>query len=193
MRELLTQSWRKPKARPVDDGVGADPGALGRAGCLAVWRRGRRPAGRDRDHDLHRLGHDHIELFDQRVKPGFRHAGLSVGANVDATSTISVTCTNSTPYSVGLDNGHELRRPAARRMRDTGAGTTFVNFGLYTDAARTNGWTTTTSAGSCTGGASTCALGTGSGAAQIDHGLRPHPASGDAGPGDLQRHRSRRR
>ena len=31
---------------------------------------------------------------------------------------------------------------------------------------RSNAWTTTTAAGSCSGGASTCALGTGSGSAQ---------------------------
>jgi spore coat protein U-like protein len=85
--------------------------------------------------------------------------------NVDATSTISVTCTNSTPYSVGLDNGQNFAA-GSRRMRDTGAGTTYVNFGLFTDAARSNAWTTTTSAGSCTGGAGSCALGTGTGSAQ---------------------------
>jgi spore coat protein U-like protein len=94
----------------------------------------------------------------------FGSQGL-LSANVDATSTISVTCTNSTPYSVGLDNGQNFAA-GSRRMRDTGAGTTYVNFGLYTDAARTSGWTTTTAAGSCTGGANTCALGTGSGSAQ---------------------------
>jgi spore coat protein U-like protein len=94
----------------------------------------------------------------------FGSQGL-LSANVDATSTISVTCTNSTPYSVGLDNGQNFAA-GSRRMRDTGAGTTYVNFGLYTDAARTSGWTTTTAAGSCTGGANTCALGTGTGSAQ---------------------------
>jgi spore coat protein U-like protein len=88
-----------------------------------------------------------------------------LAADVDTTSTISVVCTNTTPYSVGLDNGLNFSG-GTRRMKDTGAGTTFVNFGLYTDAGRSNGWVTTTSAGSCTGGANTCALGTGNGATQ---------------------------
>src|SRR4051812_49365081 len=83
-----------------------------------------------------------------------------LAADVDSTSTISVTCTNSTPYSVGLDNGMSFSG-GTRRMKDTGAGTTFVNFGLYTDAGRSNAWTTSSSAASCTSGANTCALGTG--------------------------------
>ena len=85
-------------------------------------------------------------------------------ANVDSTSTITATCTNTTPYSVGLDNG--LNFSGSRRMKDTGAGTTFVNYALYTDSGRTNAWTTSTSAASCTGGANTCALGTGNGTGQ---------------------------
>jgi spore coat protein U domain-containing protein, fimbrial subunit CupE1/2/3/6 len=88
-----------------------------------------------------------------------------LSADVDSTSTIAVTCTNSTPYSVGLDNGLSFSG-GTRRMKDTGAGTTYVNFGLYTDSARSNAWTTSTSAASCTGGANTCALGTGNGASQ---------------------------
>ena len=88
-----------------------------------------------------------------------------LAANVDSTSTISITCTNTTPYSVGLDNGLNFSG-GTRRMKDTGAGTTFVNYGLYTDTGRTNAWTTSTSAASCTGGANTCALGTGNGTTQ---------------------------
>jgi len=87
-----------------------------------------------------------------------------LAAAVNATSTITVTCSNTTPYSVGLDNG--LNFSGTRRMKDTGAGTTFVSYGLYTDSGRTNAWTTTTSPSSCTGGASTCSLGTGNGSAQ---------------------------
>jgi spore coat protein U-like protein len=87
-----------------------------------------------------------------------------LAANVDQTSTITVQCTNTTPYTVGLDNG--LNFSATRRMKDTGAGTTFVSYGLYTDAARANAWTTTTSTTTCTGGTNTCAIGTGSGSNQ---------------------------
>jgi spore coat protein U-like protein len=88
-----------------------------------------------------------------------------LAAAANSTSTLTVTCTNSTPYSVGLDSGVNFLS-GTRRMKDTGAGTTFVNYGLYTDPGYANGWTTTTAAGSCTGGTSTCALGTGSGTAQ---------------------------
>ena len=95
-------------------------------------------------------------------------AFLSPGAltaNVDQTSTIAITCTSTTPYTVGLDNGVNFSS-GTRRMKDTGAGTTFVNYGLYTDSARTNAWTTTTSTTTCTGGANTCAVGTGAGSNQ---------------------------
>jgi spore coat protein U-like protein len=88
-----------------------------------------------------------------------------LAANVDQTSTITAQCTNTTPYTVGLDNGLNFSG-GTRRMKDTGAGTTFVNYGLYTDVARANAWTTTTSTTTCTGGANTCAIGTGSGSNQ---------------------------
>jgi len=87
-----------------------------------------------------------------------------LAANVDQTSTLTVQCTNTTPYTVGLDNG--INFSTTRRMKDTGAGTTFVSYGLYTDAARANAWTTTTSTTTCTGGTNTCAIGTGSGSNQ---------------------------
>src|SRR5216684_2952000 len=74
-----------------------------------------------------------------------------LAANVDQTSTLTVNCTNTTPYTVGLDNGLNFLG-GTRRMKDTGAGTTFVSYGLYTDPARTNAWTTTTSTTTCTGG-----------------------------------------
>ena len=37
----------------------------------------------------------------------------------------------------------------------------FVSYGLYLDAAHAQPWSTTTLAASCTGGANTCYLGTG--------------------------------
>jgi spore coat protein U-like protein len=88
-----------------------------------------------------------------------------LAANVDQTSTITVQCTNTTPYTVGLDNGLNFSG-GTRRMKDTGAGTTFVNYALYTDSARTLGWLTTTTTTTCTGGANTCAIGTGAGSNQ---------------------------
>jgi spore coat protein U-like protein len=83
-------------------------------------------------------------------------------ANVDATTTVAVQCNTATSYTVGLDNGRNFSS-GTRRMKDTGAGTTFVKYGLYTDSAHTNAWTTTTSTNTCTGGANSCAVGTGTG------------------------------
>jgi len=86
-------------------------------------------------------------------------------ANTDQSSQITIICTSTTPYTVGLDNGLNFSG-GTRRMKDTGAGTTFVNYGLYTDTGRTNAWTTTTSTTTCTGGANSCAIGQGTGQSQ---------------------------
>ena len=78
-------------------------------------------------------------------------------ANTDQTSTISVQCTNSTPYNIGLSAGGGAGATlAARRM--TGPGAAVVNYSLYRDAARTQVWGTTV-------GTDTVA-GTGNGAVQ---------------------------
>ena len=81
---------------------------------------------------------------------------------IDATTTLSVTCTNTTPYSVGMDNGANFS--AARRMRQ-GATSNYIGYAIYTDAARTNVWTTASSSTTCTT-ASSCFFGTGDGSAQ---------------------------
>jgi spore coat protein U-like protein len=47
-----------------------------------------------------------------------------------------------------------------------GATSNYVSYGLFTDSARSHAWTTSTSTTSCTGGASTCVLGTGTGSNQ---------------------------
>lgn len=57
---------------------------------------------------------------------------------VDATSTLTVLCTNGTPYSIALNAGLGAgATTAARKM--TGAGGT-VSYALYQDAARTTVW-----------------------------------------------------
>ena len=81
---------------------------------------------------------------------------------INATTTLSVTCTNTTPYSVGLDNGANFS--STRRMRQ-GATSNYIGYGLYTDSGRTNAWTTASSSTTCTT-ANSCALGTGNGSAQ---------------------------
>jgi spore coat protein U-like protein len=57
-----------------------------------------------------------------------------LNANVDATSTFDVQCTDTTPFDMGLDQGLN----ATRRMDD--GGTNFVDYELYADAARTDVW-----------------------------------------------------
>jgi len=85
-----------------------------------------------------------------------------LSANVDASTTVSVTCTNGAPYSIGMDNGANVSG-SQRRMKN---GTTnFLNYNLYTDSGRTSAWTTAASNSTCTT-ANSCALGTGTGSAQ---------------------------
>jgi len=88
----------------------------------------------------------------------------SLLSNLDSSATISVQATNTTPYSIGLGNGANASG-SQRRVRQ-GATSNFINYNLYTDAARSQAWTTSTATTSCTGGASTCVLGTGTGSSQ---------------------------
>jgi spore coat protein U-like protein len=62
-----------------------------------------------------------------------------VAAPVDQTATISVSCTNASPYSVGLDMGGQPEGvgPTGRRMRN---GADMLAYGLYHDAAATAAW-----------------------------------------------------
>ena len=88
----------------------------------------------------------------------FGTTGL-LSANIDATSTLSVQCTSTTPYSISLDNG--LNASGSQRRMRLGATASFINYDLFTNAARTSAWLTSTSASSCLQGAGTCVLGTG--------------------------------
>jgi spore coat protein U-like protein len=64
-----------------------------------------------------------------------------LSANVDQTSTVQIQCTNTTPYTIGLDAGTGTGATVATR-RLTGGGAT-INYSLYSDAARTSVWGTT--------------------------------------------------
>jgi spore coat protein U-like protein len=79
-----------------------------------------------------------------------------LSANVDQTSTIQVQCTDTTPYTIGLDAGTGAGATVATRKL-TGGGST-INYSLYTNAGRTSVWGTTI-------GSNTVAS-TGTGAAQ---------------------------
>ena len=60
-------------------------------------------------------------------------------ALVNQTSTFQVTCTNTTPYTIGLNAGLNASG-SQRRMLGGVTNTEFVNYNLYTDAGRTTAW-----------------------------------------------------
>jgi len=80
-------------------------------------------------------------------------------AQLDGTSTITLTCTNGTPYEIALGAGNS---PSAttinRRMTGPVVSTVaqYLGYGLYTDVNRTSNWGATTA---------TDVSGTGTGAA----------------------------
>jgi spore coat protein U-like protein len=88
----------------------------------------------------------------------------SLSSNADSTATITVQATNTTPYSIGLDNG--INASGSQRRVRLGATSSYLNYSLYTDSARSSLWTTTSSTTSCTGGVGTCITGTGTGSNQ---------------------------
>ncbi|MFZ0747422.1 MAG: spore coat protein U domain-containing protein [Terracidiphilus sp.] len=77
------------------------------------------------------------------------------GAVDNATTTISVTCTNTTPYNVGLNPGATSGATVTTRQMLNGTAT--LNYALFSNSGMTTNWGNTT--GSWVGG-------TGSGAAQ---------------------------
>lgn len=111
----------------------------------------------------------------------FGSTASAIAANIDSTATISAQCTNTIPYSVGLSSGVNASG-SQNRMR-LGATANYVNYNLYTDSARSQAWTTTTSTTSCTSGVNTCSLGTGTGSSQniIVYGRVPAQTAPAAG------------
>ncbi|WP_199084418.1 spore coat U domain-containing protein [Bosea sp. ASV33] len=84
----------------------------------------------------------------------FGNAGV-LSASVDSTSTISVQCTTTTPYTIGLNQGVNGSSVTTRQMAGAGG---LINYSIFRDAGRTQNWGTT--AGSDT------VAGVGNGAAQ---------------------------
>jgi spore coat protein U-like protein len=79
-----------------------------------------------------------------------------LSTNVDQTSTLQITCTNTTPYNIGLNVGTGAGATVAARKLTSGA--TTVNYTLYSNSTRTTLWGNTV-------GTDTVAA-TGNGAAQ---------------------------
>jgi spore coat protein U-like protein len=64
-----------------------------------------------------------------------------LASNVDQSSTIQVTCTNTTPYNIGLDAGTGSGATVAVRKLSSGGAT--INYSLYTSNAYSTVWGTT--------------------------------------------------
>lgn len=62
-------------------------------------------------------------------------------SNIDQTSTISVTCTNTTPYQVRIDGGVAAATDPTQRKMSLGANK--ITYGLYRDAPRASPWGST--------------------------------------------------
>ncbi len=87
----------------------------------------------------------------------FGSVGVIGASGVDATSTITVQCTSSAPYNIGLSAGTGAGATVASRLMTSGASNT-VGYSLYQDVAHSLVWGTTI-------GTNTVA-GTGTGASQ---------------------------
>ena len=87
----------------------------------------------------------------------FGSVGVIGAAGVDATGTITVQCTQSAPYNIGLSAGTGTGATVASRLMTSGASNT-VGYSLYQDAGHSLVWGTTISTDTVAG--------TGSGASQ---------------------------
>ena len=89
--------------------------------------------------------------------------GVYSGVQSDSTAIVTVTCTNTTPYTVALNAGTAPTATVTTR-RMTGAVGVFLNYALFSDAGRTTNW------GSTVGSDTTAGTGTGAGQALTIYG-----------------------
>jgi spore coat protein U-like protein len=83
--------------------------------------------------------------------------GIYTGVVSTSTSIVSVTCTNTTPYNVGLSAGLATGATVTARSM-TGTASALLGYALFSDSARTVNWGQTIGTNTVTG--------TGNGAAQ---------------------------
>jgi spore coat protein U-like protein len=84
---------------------------------------------------------------------------LSASVPLDASSSLSVQCTNTTPYAVSLNAGTHAGGPANFSARAMASGSNSLAYQLYVDSARSSVW------GDGTGSSATSS-GTGTGSTQ---------------------------
>jgi spore coat protein U-like protein len=65
--------------------------------------------------------------------------GTYTGVQISATTTLQVTCTNTTPYNVGLNPGTATGATVTTRKM-TGPASATLNYALYQDSAHTINW-----------------------------------------------------
>ena len=65
--------------------------------------------------------------------------GAYAQTQLDATTTLSATCSNGTPYDVGLDAGTSPGATVSTRKM-TGLGSDLLNYSLFQDSARSLNW-----------------------------------------------------
>ncbi|MGU3494050.1 spore coat U domain-containing protein [Xanthobacteraceae bacterium A53D] len=73
-----------------------------------------------------------------------------IAANVDNAGSVSVQCTNTTPYTIGLGVGNGAGATTAIRKL-TGPSAATINYSLYQNAARTTVWGNTVNVDRVTG------------------------------------------
>jgi spore coat protein U-like protein len=87
-----------------------------------------------------------------------------LSANVNQTSTITVTCTNTTPYNIGLNQGLNGSSVTTRQMS---SGSAPINYSLFSNAGMTTNW------GQTVGTDTVAGTGNGSGQAYTVYGQIP--------------------
>lgn len=63
-----------------------------------------------------------------------------IASNIDSTSSVSVTCTNGTPYKIALNFGTGVGSGPVNNRRMTGPGGAYVKYSIFKDAARSSEW-----------------------------------------------------
>jgi len=73
-------------------------------------------------------------------------------ANIDAVTSVTLTCTSGTDFDVGLSPGAAAGASAsARSMTSAGGGSEVIGYALFSDAARTKNWGATSGTDTVTG------------------------------------------